>query len=161
MLLPEEAALAQELSDHYCDERSDVVEAAFSLFDEKGKKYDVHVPFWHRHKDPGAFVHELEKKVGRLAQVHEADIEGFVATPDCAAFGESVLEQLLDIVNYACMLHWTLTTSIEQIDEANSPSKGPSRFPETAEAVHASPVRVLPTPRAGHPLQEGDERRRE
>lgn len=126
MLLPDESALAQELNERYVEERQGIVDTAFAIFDAKGKKYDSQVPFWHRHKDPGAFIHELEKKVGRLAQVHEVDPVQFAATPEQAAYGESALEQLDDIINYACMLYWVLAQGVEQIDTASIAAKSGS-----------------------------------
>lgn len=80
-----------------------VTEEMNNIFGDKGKMYDRESPVWERIRFPHGFVQELRKKTDRLRQLLSGYVDGSLEGVNWG-MRDGVLEELVDIANYARML---------------------------------------------------------
>jgi len=98
-VFPEERELIERLLVEWYDAVNEVTTRANVVVSERARQYDVVKPVWHRLSYPWGFLHEISKKSGRVEQLYRSAEEN-----DDDVKWDVVLEELIDIVNYARFL---------------------------------------------------------
>lgn len=102
-LFREEQRLLEGLLESWYNRIKEFTEKADGVFSAKGKQYDRESPVWERVRFPHGFVQELRKKTDRINQLL-ADYDPDDMDSVDWSFASGVLEELLDVMNYARML---------------------------------------------------------